>query len=79
MVSADTYGGSGWTGSDVDDWLQALLASTQGANKRMKLARATAAERHLVVELDTIEGPPNFRCRRWRCLSRSPTCGFSRG
>jgi hypothetical protein len=52
MVSAGTYGGLGWTGSDVDDWLQALLASTQGANKLMKLARATAAERHLVVVLD---------------------------
>jgi hypothetical protein len=52
MVRAGTYGAFGWTGSDVDDWLQALLASTQGVNKLKKLARATAAERHLVVVLD---------------------------
>ena len=53
MVSAGTYGGLGWTGSDIDDWLQALLQSPQGVNKLKKLARATtAAQRHLVVVLD---------------------------
>lgn len=53
MVSAGTYGGLGWTGSDIDDWLQALLQSPQGVNKLKKLARATtAAQRHLVIVLD---------------------------
>jgi hypothetical protein len=58
-VDAGTYGGLGWTGSDVDDWLQALLQSPQGVTKLKKLARATAAvphrvvgERHLVLVLD---------------------------
>ena len=53
MVSAGTYGGLGWTGSDVDEWLRALLQSPQGVNKLEKLARATtAAQRHLVIVLD---------------------------
>jgi len=43
----------GWTGSGIDDGLQALLQSRQGVNKLKKLARATTvAQRHLVVVLD---------------------------
>jgi hypothetical protein len=53
IVEAGSYGGWGWPGSVVDDWLQALLQSPRGVNKLKKLARATtAAQRHLVVVLD---------------------------
>jgi hypothetical protein len=95
MVSAGTYGASGWTGLDIDDWLHALLQSRQGVNKLKELARATTvAQRHLVV-LDAFtpaglgislgltarddQAPSSFRFHRSRRLSRSPTPGFSPG
>ena len=51
-VQAGTYGGWGWDGATTDRWLAEFLASAQGINKVRKLARAHAAERHLVIVLD---------------------------
>src|SRR6266702_3262631 len=54
VMRSDAYGGFGWDGSAIDAWLELLLASSQGINKLEKLGRAEhAAERHLVVVLDT--------------------------
>lgn len=54
LMGSDAYGGFGWDGPGIDTWLDCLLASGQGINKREKLGRAEhAAERHLVVVLDT--------------------------
>jgi len=52
LVRAGTYFGRGWDGPTTDQWLSELLASDQGRNKLGKLARANAAERHLVIVLD---------------------------
>jgi hypothetical protein len=52
LVRAGTYFGRGWDGPTTDQWLGELLVSDRGRNKVGKLARATAAERHLVVVLD---------------------------
>jgi hypothetical protein len=51
MVRPGTYGGWGWDGPAIDQWLGMLLATDQGANKVSKLSRAQAAERHLVIVL----------------------------
>jgi hypothetical protein len=52
-VGPGFYGGRGWYGAAIDAWLGGFLASSQGANKVSKLARAiNAAERHLVIVLD---------------------------
>jgi hypothetical protein len=52
-VGPGFYGGRGWNATAIDAWLGNLLASSQGANKVSKLARAiNAAERHLVIVLD---------------------------
>jgi len=53
-VQAGTYGGWGWDGATTDRWLAEFLASAQGINKVSKLARAHAAERHLVIVLDPV-------------------------
>jgi hypothetical protein len=54
LMGSDAYGGFGWDGPGIDTWLDGLLASGQGINKRETLGRAEhAAERHLVVVLDT--------------------------
>jgi hypothetical protein len=53
MVRPGTYGGWGWDGRKVDEWLDALLASPKGANKVEKLGRSGAAERHLAIVLDS--------------------------
>jgi hypothetical protein len=47
------YGAWGWDGAATDAWLVGFLASKQGAGKLDKLGRADAAERHLVVVLDS--------------------------
>jgi hypothetical protein len=52
LVRAGTYFGRGWDGPTTDQWLGELLVSDRGRNKIGKLARATAAERHLVIVLD---------------------------
>jgi hypothetical protein len=52
LVRAGTYFGRGWDGPTTDQWLGELLRSDRGQNKVGKLARATAAERHLVIVLD---------------------------
>jgi hypothetical protein len=52
MVQAGTYGGWGWDGTAIDQWLGEFLASDQGKNKLGKLGRAEAAERHLAIVLD---------------------------
>ena len=52
-VGPGFYGGRGWYGAAIDSWLGSFLASSQGANKVSKLARAiNAAERHLVIVLN---------------------------
>lgn len=52
-VSPGFYGGRGWDRTAIDAWIGSFLASSQGANKVSKLARAiNAAERHLVIVLD---------------------------
>jgi hypothetical protein len=54
VMGNDAYGGFGWDGSAIDAWLDGLLTSRQGINKRDKLGRAKhAVERHLVVVLDS--------------------------
>jgi hypothetical protein len=53
MVKAGTYGGWGWDGAAIDQWLDDFLASDQGINKLTKLGRAQVAERHLVIVLDS--------------------------
>jgi hypothetical protein len=53
IVRPGTYGGWGWDGPTIDAWLDELLASDQGVNKLSKLGRAVAAERHLVIVLDS--------------------------
>jgi endogenous inhibitor of DNA gyrase (YacG/DUF329 family) len=54
VMGSDSYGGFGWDGPVIDAWLDGLLASGQGINKLDKLDRAAhAAERHLVVVLDS--------------------------
>ena len=57
IVRPGTYGGYGWAGAAVDEWLVELLASPQGSNKLAKLTRASAPERHLVVVLDSFSPP----------------------
>lgn len=52
MVQAGTYGGWGWDGTAIDQWLGEFLASDQGKNKLGKLGRTEAAERHLAIVLD---------------------------
>jgi hypothetical protein len=52
LVRAGTYFGRGWDGPTTDQWLGDVLVSNRGRNKVGKLARATAAERHLVIVLD---------------------------
>lgn len=52
-VGPGFYSGRGWAGTATDTWLGSFLASSRGANKVNKLARAIhAAERHLVIVLD---------------------------
>jgi len=53
MVRPGSYGGWGWDGPAIDAWLDGLLASPQGTNKLDKLGRAVAAQRHLVIVLDS--------------------------
>jgi len=53
LVQPGVYGGWGWGGQQVDQWLGDLLNSNQGQNKLEKLRRAAAAQRHLVVVLDS--------------------------
>lgn len=54
VMGSDSYGGFGWNGPVIDAWLDGLLASSQGINKLEKLGRAAhAAERHLVIVLDS--------------------------
>jgi hypothetical protein len=54
VMGSDAYGGFGWDGPVIDAWLDGLLASSRGINKLEKLERAAhAAERHLVVVLDS--------------------------
>jgi len=59
MVGPGFYGGRfRWDGTAIDAWLGSFLASSQGANKVSKLARAiNAAERHLVIVLDPFSQP----------------------
>jgi hypothetical protein len=56
-VMAGVYGQWEWPGSKVDTRLTDVFASQQGANKVLKLARADAAQRHLVVVLDSPSAP----------------------
>jgi hypothetical protein len=54
VMGSDAYGGFGWNGPVIDAWLHGLLASSRGINKLEKLGRAAhAAERHLVIVLDS--------------------------
>jgi hypothetical protein len=53
LVRPGSYGGWGWDGPAIDQWLEKFLASNQGANKLSKLGRAAATERHLVIVLDS--------------------------
>lgn len=53
LVRPGSYGGWGWDGPTIDKWLGKFFASDQAANKVSKLGRATAAERHLVIVLDS--------------------------
>jgi hypothetical protein len=53
QVRPGTYGGWGWGGPAIDEWLKEFLASDQGVNKLSKLGRAVATERHLVIVLDS--------------------------
>jgi hypothetical protein len=53
MVRPGSYGGWGWDGPAIDDWLKKFFASDQAANKVSKLGRATATERHLIIVLDS--------------------------
>jgi hypothetical protein len=53
LVQAGTYGGWGWDGPKIDEWLGDFFASKQGTNKVAKLGRAQATERHLVIVLDS--------------------------
>jgi hypothetical protein len=46
-------GGWGWDGAATGTWLGGFFASRQGVSKLHKLGRANAAERHLVVVLDS--------------------------
>jgi hypothetical protein len=46
-VLPGSYGGWGWGGPAIDEWLETFFASDQGVNKLRKLGRAAAAERHL--------------------------------
>jgi hypothetical protein len=52
MVRAGTYGGLGWDGAAIDQWLGKFLDSDRGKNKLSKLGRAQAADRHLAIVLD---------------------------
>jgi hypothetical protein len=53
QVSPGTYSGRGWSGGAIDAWLSSFLASPEGANKLGKLGASDAAERHLVIVLDS--------------------------
>jgi len=53
LVRPGSYGGWGWDGPTIDEWLGKFFASHQAANKLRKLGRATATERHLVIVLDS--------------------------
>jgi hypothetical protein len=56
-VDPGTYSSRGWNGADIDAWLGSFLTSREGANKLGKLGRAAgAAERHLVIVLDSFSG-----------------------
>jgi hypothetical protein len=57
VMGTDAYGGFEWDGPTIDAWLDEFLASDQGANKLAKLGRAEAAERHLVIVLDSFSQP----------------------
>jgi hypothetical protein len=57
IMGTDAYGGFEWDGPTVDAWLDEFLACDQGANKLAKLGRAKAAERHLVMVLDSFSQP----------------------
>ena len=57
-VGPGTYSSRGWNGADIDAWLGSFLTSPEGANKLGKLGRAAgAAERHLVIVLDSFSRP----------------------
>jgi hypothetical protein len=51
MMGTGAYAGFAWQGPAIDAWLGGVLASDTGMNKLKKLARAAAAERHLVIVL----------------------------
>jgi hypothetical protein len=53
QVRPGTYGGWGWGGPAIDEWLERFFALDQGVNKLSKLGRAAATERHLVIVLDS--------------------------
>jgi hypothetical protein len=53
MVSAGVYGGWGWDGGAISDWLGALFASPQGVNKLSKLRNTNARQQHLAIVLDS--------------------------
>jgi hypothetical protein len=52
-VRPGVYGGWGWDGPTIDAWLQDLLLEPRLTKKVRKLQRAAAAERHLVIVLDS--------------------------
>ena len=56
-VGPGTYSTRGWNGAAIDAWLSGFLASPEGANKLGKLAASNAAERHLVIVLDSFSQP----------------------
>jgi hypothetical protein len=53
LIRPGTYGGWGWGGPAIDEWLEKFFASAQGVNKLSKLGRAATTERHLVIVLDS--------------------------
>jgi hypothetical protein len=74
LVQAGTYGGWGWDGPKIDEWLGDFFASKQGTNKVAKLGRAQATERHLVIVLDSFSpagmghpASPQHPSRSWGC------------
>jgi len=44
-MGSDAYGGFGWDGRGIDTWLDCLLASGQGINKRVTVSRHVARRR----------------------------------
>ena len=57
VLTAGTYGGTGWQGPDVDHWLAEWWRSGVAANKVAKLGRSSRTRRMLAVVLDSSSPP----------------------